>query len=220
VDVLTPAADANGNYTISSTSAYGPTSLHWQYTAPTPTDFYSSNISGAQRLSNGNTVVCEGASGEFFEVDAVGNVVWKYVNPVVMSGPLSQGATPTQNAVFRCTQYAASYAGLAGKTLTSGAPIEQNPIAYTCTMTTAAVRTATSLSGITVINPFAEVLSLRSESSAEGVRVELINLAGAFAVDGATFDFGLAKNCAWMSAKTFLPRFICCGSAPNMVCRH
>ena len=40
--------------------AYGPDQPVWSYTAPKKTDFYSSFISGAQRLPNGNTLICSG----------------------------------------------------------------------------------------------------------------------------------------------------------------
>ena len=39
-------------------------------------------ISGAQRLPNGNTLICSGANGTLFEVTPDKEVVWKYVNPV------------------------------------------------------------------------------------------------------------------------------------------
>ena len=45
-------------------------------------DFYSFFISGAQRLANGNTLICSGANGTFFEVTPEKEIVWKYVNPV------------------------------------------------------------------------------------------------------------------------------------------
>lgn len=45
-------------------------------------NFYSFNISSAQRLENGNTLVTEGAPGRVFEVDQDGNIVWEF-----MGGP-------------------------------------------------------------------------------------------------------------------------------------
>jgi Arylsulfotransferase (ASST) len=58
--------------------------LVWSYRAPGR--FYSSNISGAQRLANGNTLITEGAPGRVFEVTADGEVVWEYMSPF-FSGP-------------------------------------------------------------------------------------------------------------------------------------
>jgi hypothetical protein len=51
----------------------------WAY-AP-PDGFFATNISGAQRLPNGNTLITEGPSGRVFEVTAAGTIVWEFVNP-------------------------------------------------------------------------------------------------------------------------------------------
>jgi hypothetical protein len=53
--------------------------LVWSYSNPR---FYSSNISGAQRLPNGNTLITEGASGRLLEVTKEGAVIWEYINPL------------------------------------------------------------------------------------------------------------------------------------------
>jgi hypothetical protein len=95
---------------------------------------YSENISGAQRLPNGNTIICSGGTGQFLEVTPSGEIVWKYVCPVDATGPLKQGASPpadpthageTMNSVFRVYKYALSYPAFAGKTLTPGDFIEK-----------------------------------------------------------------------------------------------
>ncbi|MXO60512.1 thioredoxin [Altererythrobacter salegens] len=52
--------------------------LVWSYSAP---NFYSFNISGAQRLPNGNTLITEGAPGRIFEVTAEKDIVWEFMNP-------------------------------------------------------------------------------------------------------------------------------------------
>ena len=65
--------------------------LVWSYTAP---NFFSTNISGAQRLANGNTLITEGAPGRVFEVTADKAIVWEFVNPP------GEGGRRT-NAVYR-----------------------------------------------------------------------------------------------------------------------
>jgi hypothetical protein len=52
--------------------------LVWSYAAPR---FYGSNISGAQRLPNGDTLVTEGPSGRLFEVTKESQIVWEYIYP-------------------------------------------------------------------------------------------------------------------------------------------
>jgi hypothetical protein len=46
----------------------------WEYTG----DFYSTNLSGAQRLSSGNTFICSGRQALFMEVTSNGDLVWSY----------------------------------------------------------------------------------------------------------------------------------------------
>jgi hypothetical protein len=43
--------------------------------------FYSDRISSAQRLPNGNTLICEGDRGRIFEVTPEKDIVWEYIYP-------------------------------------------------------------------------------------------------------------------------------------------
>ena len=56
--------------------------------------FFSTNISSAQRLPNGNTLITAGAGGRIFEVTAQGAIVWEYMYPVFAGANAS-------NAVYR-----------------------------------------------------------------------------------------------------------------------
>ena len=78
VDELVPPLNVNGNYDLISGQAYGPDGPVWSYGGTTSTYFYAMNISGCQRQPNGNTLVCVGPSGYFFEVNNAGNQVWDY----------------------------------------------------------------------------------------------------------------------------------------------
>jgi sugar lactone lactonase YvrE/formylglycine-generating enzyme required for sulfatase activity len=133
IDEIVPLVDAAGNYSWTAGTAYGPSTLYWTYKAPTPSDFYSAEISGAQRLPNGNTLICEGVKGNLFEVTPAGEMVWRYLCPVVGTGPLKQGdsipvdpvrADQYMNAVFQVDRYAPDYPGLVGRDLTPGGTIE------------------------------------------------------------------------------------------------
>ena len=138
IDEIVPPVDG-ANYRRDSGQAYGPAEPVWTYTAATPGDFYAPYISGAQRLPNGNTLICDGVNGTIFEVTPAGKTVWKYVNPTSSDGPLRQGepvpmerlvwATAGEieipvNQVYRAYRYAPDYPGLQGLDLTPGAPIE------------------------------------------------------------------------------------------------
>jgi hypothetical protein len=65
--------------------------LVWSYAAP---NFYSFNISGAQRLPNGNTLITEGTTGRVFEVTPDKAIVWEYL------APPSAGPRPS-TAIYR-----------------------------------------------------------------------------------------------------------------------
>lgn len=131
VDEIELPVDENGRYTMGANGIFGPVATAWRYVAPNPDDFYSPEISGAQRLPNGNTLVCAGVLGTFFEVTAQGKVAWKYVNPVVRGGTLAQGETPGVddrghylNAVFKVHRYPLDYPAFSGRKIGEGAPIE------------------------------------------------------------------------------------------------
>jgi hypothetical protein len=120
-----PPVDSTGNYEQPGPGEpFGPAGPAWQYTADPPTSFYSGQLGSVQRLPNGNTLICEGNSGRFFELAPDTQVVWTYTNPVSDTLPKYQGTPPGQNAVHRSPRYAPDYAGLQGHDLTPGYPVE------------------------------------------------------------------------------------------------
>ncbi len=127
IDIITPPTNAPGEYNYNANTAYGPKSPEFIYTAPLVTDFYSAFQSSAQRLPNGNTLICEGANGRFFEIDSDENIVWEYVNPIGASEILNQGDGTQRkgNIVFRAKKYAEDYMAFDGKELTPRPPIEK-----------------------------------------------------------------------------------------------
>lgn len=133
INIINPPVDSNGFYTYIG-SAFSPTTSDWEYKAADETSFYSKIISGVQRLEDGNTLICEGVGGRFFEIDSLKNITWEYINPVDESGPVTQNDIIASNNAFRCTKYSNDYAGLEGKTLTSLGPIELGET-YSCDST-------------------------------------------------------------------------------------
>jgi hypothetical protein len=81
VDEIVLPMNERGEFQRVTGETFGPKAAVWSYTAPKNTDFYSSFISGAHRLANGNTLICSGANGTLLEVTADKEMVWKYVNP-------------------------------------------------------------------------------------------------------------------------------------------
>jgi hypothetical protein len=116
VEEIVPPVDVSGNYTLVPGSAYGPADPTWIYSDPD--NFMSGFISGAVRLPDGNTVICEGGSGTFFEVTTAGETVWEYINPF---------PDATHNNVFKVQRYAPDYPGLVNLLGTIGAELTCQP---------------------------------------------------------------------------------------------
>lgn len=155
VDEIVPHVGRNGRYRLEKDGTFGPATPVWSYSASPRADFYSGHISGAQRLPNGNTLICSGENGTLFEVTRKKKVVWRYVNPVRgddrkqfperpprrlgggrgPGGDRPPGGRPpgggpgpgrgAQNSVFRAYRYGPDYAGLDGKDLSPGRTIEE-----------------------------------------------------------------------------------------------
>ncbi|MHB1557575.1 MAG: aryl-sulfate sulfotransferase [Isosphaeraceae bacterium] len=96
VDELVLPVDAQGHYTRQPGKPFGPDAPVWRYSAPRKSDFFSSFISGAQRLPNGNTLICSGANGTIFEVTSDKTIVWKYINPFKGDTPIGPRRRPGQ----------------------------------------------------------------------------------------------------------------------------
>ncbi|MFC1784794.1 aryl-sulfate sulfotransferase [Candidatus Neomarinimicrobiota bacterium] len=133
-EITPPQVDGNGNYPLTTGSAYGPVNSVWTFNTTPTSDFYSPRYGGSQRLPNGNTLICNSEIGEFFEVTPDKVIVWKYINPVVSDSVLKQGDlvidsdgnSIVTNQVFRCYKYGETYPGLYGKVLTPGEPLKIN----------------------------------------------------------------------------------------------
>ena len=132
VDIISPPSSSPGVYNYDIATGYGPNEAEWSYANLDPTYFNSVILSGAERLPNGNTLICDGNSGFFVEIDANESVVWEYVNPDTNSGIVSQGTVPTQNNVFRAQKFSPDYPAFLGRDLTPGDPIEINPDLSAC----------------------------------------------------------------------------------------
>jgi len=100
VDEIVPPVDSYGNYIYNNGTAYGPDEQIWIYTSENPADLFSLLLSNAQRLPNGNTLICRGQGGLFLEVTPDKNVVWEYNIPFYEGG------------AFMLSWYPENYSGL------------------------------------------------------------------------------------------------------------
>jgi outer membrane protein assembly factor BamB len=86
----------------------------WEYRDTPVWKFFSPRISNAQRLPNGNTLICEGSFGRLFEVTMEGETVWEYVNPYFGG---SVNPAEQLNNVFRAYRYSPEAIGRARATV-------------------------------------------------------------------------------------------------------
>jgi hypothetical protein len=93
VDEIVPPVDSTGKYSYVPGSAYEPEAPIWTCT---PAGFHPMRYSSAQRLPTGNTLICDGPEGYFFEVTPEQETVWEYVNPY---------PNPSGNEVFMIRRY-------------------------------------------------------------------------------------------------------------------
>lgn len=126
VDEIVLPFDAKRGFAREPKKPFGPSAPVWSYTDPK--NFYSFFISGCQRLPNGNTLICSGKDGRFFEVTTDNKIVWEYLNPYGGEIPPSFGdAAPKGDpppkvepiAVFRATRLAPDHPGLVALGITA-----------------------------------------------------------------------------------------------------
>ncbi len=86
-EIATPLNGA-GTYDLVAGQAFGPAAALWSGTHPNPTSFYSPTTSGCERQPNGNTLMVEGNTGFFIEIDMAGTLVWSWQNDLPPAGSL------------------------------------------------------------------------------------------------------------------------------------
>jgi len=125
---ITTPINQSGHYVLEKGKAFGPETPTWVYVAEDTISFYSSFISGAHRMKNGNTFICEGAKARFFEVTPEGKIVWEYLNPyrgdIHKPNGDPEDVMPMTYFEFRATFIPADHPALAGKDLK---PLDPQP---------------------------------------------------------------------------------------------
>ncbi|MBX7226548.1 MAG: aryl-sulfate sulfotransferase [Chitinophagales bacterium] len=127
VDIIDlPQDTATGFFMMNADKTFGPDTLSWTYFDTT--HFFSTVMSSAQMLRNGNVLICEGQPGRLFEINPNKEIVWEYVNPVGYDNKVYEQYThPVNNMVFIADHIYADDIRLSGRDLTPKDPIEINP---------------------------------------------------------------------------------------------
>ena len=102
---IAPDRNPDGSYVLEDGKPYGPEEMVWEYRLPEEERFFSSFISGVQRMPNGNTFINAGAIGMQREVTVSGDIVWEYEYRNENNAP---------DFFFRAEKYAPDYPGLEG----------------------------------------------------------------------------------------------------------
>lgn len=176
IEIINPPV--NG-YNYDATLPYLPNTSSWTYNSGNPYNYYAPFVSGAQQLTNGNVLICDGPAGIFFEVTPSGNTVWKYINPVKDTGIVIQGDYPSQIQTFRCSFYPFDYSGFTGHTLTSGNIIENlNPVSDICNLNLANTDISNEDNLVIYPNPVKDILDINLSSRFAFGNLTLINSIG------------------------------------------
>jgi hypothetical protein len=81
VDEIRPPITDRGRYLLSEAGVFGPNLPVWSYGDSEGERFFAAHLSGAERLPNGNTLICSGERGRVFEVTPAGTIVWEMMSP-------------------------------------------------------------------------------------------------------------------------------------------
>lgn len=195
IEIISPPLLTDGNYLINSGEAFGPAAADFTYPPAGDLNFYSSNISGVQQLPNGNLLICEGDNGEFFEIDSTGQIVWKYINPAISGGFISQGSAASNNQVFKIRRYEPSFSGFSGQSLVTGPLLELNPFPDNCTIFTSTENNKVTDPEKVLIypNPANDFLFVDFIGSNNNT-IEIINYLGEIVISLSTNDFILKSD--------------------------
>ncbi|MDO6596106.1 aryl-sulfate sulfotransferase [Oceanihabitans sp. 2_MG-2023] len=93
----------NGTYELLPNSINLPETYNWSYENDI---IYSSRLSGAKRLPNGNTLITNGRAGTLYEINQLGTIVWQYQNPI-----------ETNSSIFKVNKYEKNHPAFDGKDL-------------------------------------------------------------------------------------------------------
>lgn len=180
VDIITPVFDTYDWEYQYTGNVFAPAAPGWSYSAPNPTDFFSPIISGAQRLSNGNTLICSGRPGHIFEITPSNDIVWEYISPMVSGLPGTNGDTIAlaSNMVFRMYRYPTDYGAFTGRTLISGDYIELNADTTLCNLPSVGIEDPALAPNVSLYpNPATDRLTVDVQHD-QPVEVEIFDLVG------------------------------------------
>ena len=117
---IDPPVDEDGFYYLEEDCAFGPSEPDWIWGDEYNKDrFYVNDMGGAQRLPNGNTLICDAPNGRIFEVNQEDEVIWQYTN---LDPTWMDFDSILVNDVFKMQRYPLDYPGIG--------ELESEPVSY------------------------------------------------------------------------------------------
>ncbi|AXG69776.1 arylsulfotransferase (ASST) [Kordia sp. SMS9] len=102
-EILIPQL-SDGTYDLVPNTTQLPEAPIWSYDSEA---IYSSRLSGAKRLPNGNTLITAGRTGTLLEINTSGTIIWQFQNPI-----------ETNASIFKVDKYEKNHPAFEGRTLT------------------------------------------------------------------------------------------------------
>jgi hypothetical protein len=75
--------------------------IAWEYHGEPKESFHSAQMANAQRLPNGNTLICEGAKNRIFEITPKGEIVWDFISTF--------NKTAGSELIYQASRYSPDY---------------------------------------------------------------------------------------------------------------
>lgn len=157
-----------------SGDTWEPSGFFWSFIDTPRTNMYSNILSSLQVLPNGNRLISTGRPGYSFEINADGEKVWEYKNPMVSGVIADQGDTLSlsSNLHFNMKRYPSTYKGFDNRDLTPGNFIENNSKAFHPACFATSIDGSPTLSTVQVYpNPASESLTIASEELVDQLTV-------------------------------------------------
>lgn len=199
-DIISLPVNSSGGYiSLAPGQAYPPSSPSKEYNLGPTGNFFSGNQGGVEILPNGNALICNANSAQYFEIDDNNTqILWEYENP-------ENGST------FKVNRYSPNYPGLQFLDLTPMGTIESPPstvsngctVMYECSLTV-------DFNGLPVVTSSSAPITLTGMPaggtfSGTGVIFSAFNpsIAGP-GTHAVTYTYTDQNNCTATETKTIL----------------
>ena len=178
VEVFDPEWEMYSGQYATLNGVYAPGLFTNTITHPDPQAVYSTGLSSAQLLPNGNFLICSGRFGYIVELTPGNEVVWEYKTPRKGTEAATQGDTLTinNNLTFRAFRYPPEYVAFEGRELEPLGFIENEPIEDWCDRLVT-VSTPEFMEMQIFPNPATDLIHL-SWDSGELIDIEVIDVLG------------------------------------------